>query len=313
MNKEDNMTVLVTGGAGFIASHITDILVESGYETIVVDNLSTGNRSNVNRRCIFYEEDITSPNLKRIFETHQPEYVIHHAAQIDVQKSLNDPVYDAKTNIEGSINLLECCRKYSVRKIIYASSAAVYGEPKYLGIDELHPVNPLSFYGISKHTPEHYIGVYHELYGLEYTILRYANVYGIRQDPKGEGGVVSIFLDKLLKNETPLIYGDGKQTRDFIYVKDIAKANLCAIENGRNEILNIGTGKPTSVIELFECMANLLRSPVKPVYGEKRKGDILHSYFNVDKANRILNWKASWSFDKGLKETVEYYAGKAGL
>lgn len=301
------MKVLVTGGAGFIGSHIVDLLIENGYEVVIVDNLSTGKKEFINKKAIFYKKDITDDDLYEIFEKEKPDYVIHQAAQIDVQKSIDNPVFDAKVNVLGTVNLLECCRKSGVKKVIYASSAAVYGNPEYLPIDEKHKVNPISYYGISKHTAEHYFEVYSQLYGLKYTILRYANVYGIRQDPKGEGGVISIFIDKMLKSERPIIFGDGNQTRDFVYVKDVAKANLLALEKGDNEVVNISTNKPTSINELVEIMNKIMNISLEPIYTEPRKGDIVHSYLDNKKALDVLGWKPEYSLEDGLKETIEYY------
>ncbi|AFK85625.1 MULTISPECIES: SDR family oxidoreductase [Thermoanaerobacterium] len=301
------MNILVTGGAGFIGSNIVDLLIDNGYDVAVVDNLSTGKKENINKKARFYNIDITDDDLYKVFEYEKIDIVIHHAAQIDIQRSINDPVFDAKVNIIGTINLLECCRKYDVKKIVYASSAAVYGDPEYLGVDEKHRVNPISYYGISKHTPEHYIKVYNELYGLKYTILRYANVYGIRQDPKGEGGVISIFIDKMLSGKNPVIFGDGNQTRDFIYVKDVAKANLLALEKGDNEIINISTNRSTTINELVEIMNKFMEKPLKPIYKEPRKGDILHSYLDNKKAKDVLRWKPDYSLEDGLKETIKYY------
>ena len=212
------MEVLVTGGAGFIGSNIVDGLIEADHQVIVVDNLSTGKKENLNEQAEFYNLDLEDQELKEIFRENEISHVIHHAAQIDVQHSIKDPLFDAQNNILSTINLLECCRAYNVKKIIYASSAAVYGEPDYLPVDEDHPIKAMSPYGISKHTPEHYIKMYSELYNLKYTIFRYANVYGPRQDPKGEGGVVSIFVDKMLAEERPVIFGDGQQTRDFVLI-----------------------------------------------------------------------------------------------
>lgn len=301
------MNILVTGGAGFIGSNIVDLLIDNGYDVIVVDNMSTGKKENINKKARFYNIDITDDDLYKVFEDEKIDIVIHHAAQIDIQRSINDPVFDAKVNIVGTINLLECCIRYGIKKIVYASSAAVYGDPEYLGVDEEHKVNPISYYGISKHTPEHYIKVYNELYGLKYTILRYANVYGIRQDPKGEGGVISIFIDKMLNGERPVIFGDGNQTRDFIYVKDVAKANLLALEKGDNEIINISTNKATTINELVEIMNKFMEEPLKPIYKEPRKGDILHSYLDNKKAKDVLGWKPDYELEDGLKETIEYY------
>ncbi|MEG6569730.1 SDR family oxidoreductase [Thermoanaerobacterium thermosaccharolyticum] len=301
------MNILVTGGAGFIGSNIVDLLIDNGYDVIVVDNMSTGKKENINKKARFYNIDITDNDLYKAFEDEKIDIVIHHAAQIDIQRSINDPVFDAKANIIGTINLLECCRKFDVKKIVYASSAAVYGDPEYLGVDEKHRVNPISYYGISKHTPEHYIKVYNELYGLKYTILRYANVYGIRQDPKGEGGVISIFIDKMLNGERPVIFGDGNQTRDFIYVKDVAKANLLALEKGDNEIINISTNKATTINELVNIMNKIMNASLKPIYAVPRKGDIVHSYLDNKKAKDVLGWKPDYELEDGLKETVEYY------
>ncbi|UZQ83672.1 SDR family oxidoreductase [Thermoanaerobacter sp. RKWS2] len=304
------MKVLVTGGAGFIGSNIVDLLIENGHEVVIVDNLSTGKEEFINKKAIFYKKDITDDDLYEIFEKEKPDYVIHQSAQIDVQKSIDNPVFDAKVNILGTVNLLKCCRKSGVKKVIYASSAAVYGNPEYLPIDEVHKINPISYYGISKHTPEHYFEVYRQLYGLKYTILRYANVYGIRQDPKGEGGVISIFIDKMLKGERPIIFGDGKQTRDFVYVKDVAKANLLALERGDNEVVNISTNKPTSINELVEMMNKIMNTSLEPIYTEPRKGDIVHSYLDNKKALDVFGWKPEYSLEEGLKETIEYYKGE---
>ena len=304
------MKILVTGGAGFIGSHIVDLLIENGYEVVIVDNLSTGKEEFINKKAIFYKKDITDDDLYEIFEKEKPDYVVHQAAQIDVQRSIDDPVFDAKVNVLGTVNLLECCRKSGVKKIVYASSAAVYGNPEYLPIDEVHKINPISYYGISKHTAEHYFEVYSQLYDLKYTILRYANVYGIRQDPKGEGGVISIFVDKILKDERPIIFGDGNQTRDFVYVKDVAKANLLALEKGDSEVVNISTNKATSINKLVELMNEIMNTSLEPIYAEPRKGDIVHSYLDNKKALEVLGWKPEYSLKDGLRETIECYRVK---
>ncbi len=301
------MNVLVTGGAGFIGSHIVDKLINEGLDVVVIDNLSTGKLENLNEKAKFYNLDITSNQLSTIFQQEKIDVVIHQAAQIDVQKSLQDPVYDSKVNINGTVNLLECCRKYNVSKIIYASSAAVYGKPEYLPIDEKHPIQPMSFYGISKFTPENYFRIYKELYGLNYTILRYSNIYGPRQDSKGEGGVIAIFIDKLLNEQTPIIFGDGEQTRDFLYVEDVAEANFRAIFKGDGEILNISTNTRISVNQLYTELTKILQLDFKPVYREARPGDILHSSLNNQKAIQILNWQPKYTFSEGLLKTVSYY------
>lgn len=302
------MKVLVTGGAGFIGSNVVDLFISEGNDVIVVDNLSQGKIENVNNGARFYKCDILEMDkLEVIFTTEQPEVVIHNAAQIDVQASLKKPSMDAEINIKGTINILECCRKFEVRKIIYPSSAAVYGDPKYLPVDEEHEVNPISFYGISKHTPEHYIKTYAELYNIKYTIFRYANVYGIRQDPKGEGGVISIFIDKFLSNKVPIIFGDGEQTRDFIYVKDIARANLAALNNGDNSICNISTQTQISVNQLVKTMKDVFESDLEAIHEEERCGDIKDSSLKNDKAENLLQWAPKYSLENGLRETCEYY------
>lgn len=307
------MKVLVTGGAGFIGSHIVDKLVELKHRVCTIDNLATGNRVNINKGATFYKCDITEiEKLRLVFQVERPEIVIHHAAQIDVQASIKNPVFDAKNNIIGTINILECCKDYGVRKIIYPSSAAAYGEPEYLPVDEKHPLEPISFYGISKHTPTHYIKAYSALYELKYTIFRYSNVYGMRQDAKGEGGVVSIFVDKLLKNQSPFIFGNGEQTRDFIYVKDVASANILALDKADNEIMNISSNKTTTVNMLFKMMRDIAGSDVKAIYKEARKGDIEHSYLDNSKAERKLDWRTRFTLEDGVRETIEYYKDLQG-
>jgi len=302
------MKVLVTGGAGFIGSNIVDELIDKGHQVTVVDNLSTGKKENLNDQAKFYQLDIREQELEEVFKENEITHVIHHAAQIDVQHSIKDPLFDAQNNILGTINLLECCIAYNVEKIIYASSAAVYGEPDYLPVDEEHPIKAMSPYGISKHTPEHYIKMYKELYNLKYTIFRYANVYGPRQDPKGEGGVVSIFVDKMLAEESPVIFGDGKQTRDFIHVYDIVKANLLALEKGDNILVNISTENRDSVNDLVDYLNEILPYNLETIYEEARKGDILHSSLANGKAKKLLGWTPDYELKAGLEQTVEYYS-----
>jgi UDP-glucose 4-epimerase len=301
------MNILVTGGAGFIGSHIVDRLIDLGHSVSIIDNLSTGKISFLNQKADFYEYNILDDGIDKVFETVRPEVVIHHAAQIDVQTSLKQPSLDASLNILGTIKLLESCKNHGIRKFIYASSAAVYGTPEYLPVDENHPIQPLSFYGISKHTPEHYIQAFSYLSGIDYTILRYANVYGIRQDPKGEGGVISIFIDKLLGGQTSSIYGDGEQTRDFIYVKDIVEANMAALEHGSKGIYNISNNKQTSINELLKLMSSLCDKSLSPNYLAPRAGDIIHSCLDNKAAIKALGWKPEYDLTTGLKETCEYY------
>lgn len=298
------MKVMVTGGAGFIGSHIVDRLIELNHDVCIVDNLSTGKYENVNKYARFYKYDITNLDAMRIiFNFEKPNILIHNAAQISVQTSLKKPSMDAYSNIFGTINVLQCCVEYGVSKIIYPSSAAVYGDPKYLPIDEKHPIQPISFYGISKHTPEHYIKTYSSLYGLRYTIFRYANVYGPRQDANGEGGVISIFIDKILNNEPIVIFGDGEQTRDFIYVKDVAEANIRALKRGNDEIINIGTNNPISINELWHVMEDISKREKCAIYKEERKGDIKHSYLNNIKAKYELGWNFKYNIHDGILES----------
>jgi UDP-glucose 4-epimerase len=299
--------VLVTGGAGFIASNIVDELIEQEHEVYILDNLTSGKLDNINPRANMFQMDITDPGIHSIFMHCRPEIVIHHAAQIDVQASLNNPLLDAKVNILGTLALLEQCKVHHVQKFIYASSAAVYGNPEYLAVDEDHRLYPTSFYGISKQTPEHYIRVYSEIFNLDYTIFRYSNVYGIRQEPKGEGGVICIFLDKLLHGLTPTIYGDGEQTRDFIYVKDIVAANLAALNEGSCSIFNISSDEQISINELLKKMNKINGIEVQPNYLPARAGDIIHSRLANTAAIRYLKWQPLYSIEQGLSETYQYY------
>ncbi|MDR3587309.1 MAG: NAD-dependent epimerase/dehydratase family protein [Desulfosporosinus sp.] len=302
------MKILVTGGAGFIGSHIVDHLIMNKYEVAVLDNLITGKEENINPSSAFYRVDISDyKSLEKVFKIENPHCVIHHAAQTNVQQSIVNPIFDAETNILGTINLLRCCVKFETEKIVYASSAAVYGNPIYLGITEEHTIEPLSFYGSSKQTPEQYIKIYSDLYNLDYTILRYANAYGIRQDPKGEGGVVSIFLDKLLDQKQPVIFGDGTQTRDFIYVEDIALANMAAIHLGSRQIVNISTNQPTSLLTLLDMMNEICGTKISPIFMDAKQGDIKTSYLNNRKASQFLSWEPLYSLCQGLRFTAEYY------
>ena len=302
------MKILLTGGAGFIGSNIVDSLISSGHDVVIVDNMSRGKKANINPEATFYEMDILSPEMDDIFNKEKITHLIHHAAQIDVQHSIQDPIFDASNNISGTIKLLEYCKKYDLEKFIYASSAAVYGDPDYLPVNEKHPIKAMSPYGISKHTPEHYIKMYHKLYGLKYTILRYANIYGQRQDPKGEGGVISIFIDKMLAGLQPIIFGDGEQSRDFIHVNDIVNANLKALEKGDNQLVNISCNTQNTVNDIYQIINDLLHTQLEPIYKEERKGDIRHSYLDNTKALKVLNWEPEYNLREGLKLTIDYYA-----
>lgn len=301
------MRVMVTGGAGFIGSHIVENLLRDNHEVFIVDNFSAGKKENLVSEVPVYNMDITDPGIAAVFEEVRPRALIHQAAQVAVPVSLKDPVFDARVNIIGTLNLLEACRIYGVEKVVFASSAAVYGNPNYLPVDEEHPLRPLSGYGISKHAVERYLEVYQELYGLKWTALRYANVYGPRQDALGEGGVVAIFIDKLLHNRRPTIFGDGEQTRDFVYVKDVAAANVQALTMGDHQILNISTGQAATVNELYALLQQEVGFSLPPEYGPPRAGDIVHSYLDNHRAVSQLNWKPRYSLARGLKETVKHY------
>ena len=302
------MKVLVTGGAGFIASHVVDAYVKEGFEVVVVDDLSTGRLSNLNPEVTFYKLDIRSPQLAEVFKKEKPDYINHHAAQMDVRRSVLDPLFDANVNILGSINLIECAKKFKVKRFIYISTGgAVFGEPEYLPCDENHPINPICQYGISKHTVEHYLFLYHLNYGLDYVVIRYPNVYGPRQDPCGEAGVVAIFTRAMLRGEQVTINGDGEQARDFVFVKDCARANVLALKtNNINTIYNIGCGQGTTVNEIFTLLKEITGYPRDPNYGPAKIGETRRIYLSAGKARQELGWMPIVDLEEGLKRTVEY-------
>jgi len=297
--------ILVTGGAGFIGSHIVDKLIENTHDVIILDNLTTGNKNNINPKAEFVNADIRDKDLNEKINFKDVEVIIHQAAQINVRSSVENPMHDANINVLGTINILEMMRKYDINKIVFASSGgAVYGEPNYLPVDEDHPITPLSPYGLSKYVGEEYIKLYNRLYGIEYAILRYSNVYGERQDPRGEAGVISIFIDKMLKNQSPIIFGDGNQTRDFVYVGDVAKANLMAL-NWKNEVVNIGTGKETSVNELYKIIANELNYKNEPIYDKPREGEVYRIFLDIKKAQN-LGWIPDVDLKEGIKKVINW-------
>lgn len=296
--------ILVTGGAGFIGSNITDLLVCEGFDVTVVDNLSTGKRENLNPQARFYQCDITSDELHSVIDEVRPECVIHHAAQIDVRRSVTDPAMDAQVNIVGSINLLEACRRSGVRKVIYSSSAALYGDPQYLPVDEDHPVLPNSQYGVSKHAVEHYLSVYRSVYGLEYTVLRYANVYGPRQDPQGDGGVAAIFTHRVKNGQVCTIFGDGHQTRDFVYVRDVARANLLALDRGDGMILNVGSQHETSITELVHLLSSVLDRDVDVDYSPERAGEVSRSVLSNARIKEALGWEPHYDLYSGIRDLL---------
>ncbi len=301
--------ILVTGGAGFIGSHVVEVFLEKGYEVVILDDLSTGRESNLNPRAKFYKMDIRSPEVRNIFEMEKPDYISHHAAQMDVRRSVAQPLFDADVNILGSINLIECAKEFGVKHFVYISTGgAVYGEPDYVPCDEAHPINPICQYGASKHTVEHYLFMYNVNYGLNYTVLRYPNVYGPRQDPHGEAGVVAIFTGKMLAGEPVVIYGDGEQTRDFVYVGDCAFANYLAVTvDHKPGIYNIGWGRPTSVNDIFNTLAKVTQFPHAAAFDSAKVGETRHIYLDATKAKNELGWSPTLSLEEGLKKTVDYF------
>lgn len=299
------MRILISGGAGFIGSHIAEATLLQGYETYVLDNLSTGKRENLHPHVHLIEGDLTDYPLLTLFKEIKPDYLIHEAAQASVPASLRDPARDAEVNILGTVRLLDAARKTGVQKVVYASSAAVYGDPVRLPIDEEHPQKPLSFYGVSKYVPEYYLALFGRQYGLSYTALRYANVYGPRQVAHGEGGVVAIFTDKILRGEKISVFGDGEQTRDFIHVSDVVAANLSALTRGDGEIFNIGTGVSTSIKTLIEVMEQVIGRTIEKEYLPPREGDIRDSLFRIEKAKAGLAWSPKVNLEEGLRLTIK--------
>lgn len=299
------MKILVTGGAGFAGSHIVDTFIAAGHDVVVVDNLFTGSKDNLNPQAKFYEMDINDPKLHDMIEAEGIQAISHQAAQIKVPLSIKDPAIDAHINIMGTIHVLEAARKYGL-KIIFAASAAQYGTPQYLPLDEQHPLNPLSFYGLSKKVDEDYIRMYGELYGVNYTILRYANIYGPRQGRFGEGGVISIFLEQMIKGQPVNIEGDGGATRDYIYIGDVAQANLIALTSDKNLTVNISTATKVSVNELYQTMKELTGYPLDATHGPARVGDIYHSTMSNDLAVAELGWKPQTSLRDGLAKTIDW-------
>lgn len=300
------MKALVTGGAGFIASHIVDRLINEGCQVVVIDDLSTGNEDNLNPKAKHYRMDIRSPELADVFEAERPDYVSHHAAQSLVMRSLREPMLDCWLNIEGSINIIHLAYRFGVKKVIYASTGgALYGEPEYLPADEKHPIKPLSPYGISKHTVEHYLFMYSVNYGLNYTVLRYPNLYGPRQNTHGEAGVVAIFTQMMLDGKRPVIFGDGTATRDYVYIDDIVDANILAMQRGDRGIYNLGSNKETSVNQIFMLLKKELSFTMDPIYKPKRAGEVHRIYLTNEKAKAEMGWAPKVALEEGIKRTVE--------
>ena len=302
------MRILVTGGAGFIGSQVADRFVSLGHEVAVLDNLSTGLREFVPAAARFYQANLTEPAaVERCLAEFRPEVVDHHAAQIDVRRSVTDPVFDATVNILGGIQLLLACTRHGVRKVVYASTGgALYGEGRSLPATEEHPVNPEAPYGASKHALEHYLYLWKRLHGLDYTVLRYPNVYGPRQNPHGEAGVNAIFIGQMLRGQRPRIFGTGEQVRDYLYVGDVVDANEQALTLGGGEMLNLGTGVGISVNQIFRELRSILQFADEPIYEPARPGEVQRIFLDASKARRILGWAPKTPFREGLRRTVEW-------
>lgn len=308
------MKILVTGGAGFIGSHVQDAYLDAGHDVVVMDNLYTGRKEFVNPRSKFYEVDIR--NSHRVFEVFAQErfdVVNHHAAQMDVRASVSDPVFDADTNIIGGLNLLEASVKTGVKQLLFSSTGgAIYGEQDFFPADESHPLRPDSPYGVSKLSLEKYIDYYRKVHSLCYVILRYANIYGPRQNPHGEAGVVAIFSKHLTEGISPTINGDGKQTRDFVYVSDVVQANLAAVGHRDSAVVNIGTGVETDVNTVFSILAGAAANAVTPVYGPPKKGEQTRSVLDSTLARQVLGWEPSTDIKDGLRKTFAYFSASGG-
>lgn len=303
------MKILVTGGAGFIGSHIVDELIKKNHKVVVMDNLSTGRKEFINQKAKFYKMDIRSKDVEKVFAKEKFDIVNHHAAQKDLRLSVKDPVFDADINILGSLNLLQSCVKYGVKKFIFASSGgAVYGDVKNFPVaEDYQPLQPVSPYGIAKLSIENYLFYFKKEFNLDYVALRYSNVYGPRQDPYGEAGVIAIFMKKLLANEQPVINGDGKQTRDYVYVSDVVKTNISAINKRVSGAFNIGTGIETSVNKLYALIAQTVGANKKAVHGPAKPGEQRRSSVDFKKAQKILAWRPAYDLNEGLKETYQWF------
>lgn len=304
------MKIVVTGGAGFIASHIVDAYIADGHEVHVIDDFSTGQEKNVNPRAKVHRFDIADPRSARLIEEIKPSVLNHHAAQMDVRRSVADPAFDARTNIIGFINMLEACKNVRVQKVLFSSSGgAVYGDREPIPASERHETLPLSPYGVSKLTGELYLGYYHMALGLPYVALRYANIYGPRQSSAGEAGVIAIFISQLLAGKSPTINGDGKQTRDYVFVGDVVKANLAALETHYVGPVNIGTGIETDVVAICNELRRGIATQVEAAHGPAKLGEQRRSCLDASLAGKVLGWKPEVSLQAGLAKTIAYYRG----
>jgi len=304
MNKEK---ILVSGGAGFIGSNLVDSLIELGYEVLIIDSLVSGKKEYINPKAKFYQIDILSNELEDIFIQEKPDYVFHLAAQIEVSKSMKDPLKDAEINLKGGFNILENCRKYLVKKIIFSSTGgAIYGESKIIPTPESYPTNPLSFYGIHKLSFEKYLKCYNNEYGLDYGILRFSNVYGPRQFKGGEAGVIAIFIDNAVNNNSSIQYGDGSQTRDFVYVDDVVRALISCLKNDCRQEINISHGQEYSLKEIEKSIEKALGREIDIIEKEAKPGEQKRSCLDNSLAKKVLNWEPEIGLEEGIKRTINW-------
>ena len=307
------MKIVVTGGAGFIASHVTDGFIAAGHDVTVIDDLSSGQRENLNPKATFYQLDVQDPGVAEVFRRERPAVLCHHAAQMDVRRSVADPIFDARVNLLGILNLLEQGRQHGLTRVVFASTGgAIYGEQDVFPAPETHKTEPLSPYGIAKLASERYLFFYAATYGISYAALRYANVYGPRQNPHGEAGVVAIFTEKLLRGEQPLINGDGKQTRDYVYVGDLVRANLAALTADFTGAVNLGTGIETDVNTLFGFLCRLCGAQAPERHGPSKPGEQQRSVIDNSLAGRVLGWRPKVSLEEGLRDTVAFFRARSG-
>jgi UDP-glucose 4-epimerase len=301
------MKILITGGCGFIGSHIVDRYVDEGHDVVVLDNLSTGDIKNLNPQAAFYEEDICDEKIEKIFQREKFDTINHLAAQINVRTSVDDPRFDTRVNVIGTVNLLSLGAKYGIQRFIFASSGgAIYGEPEQLPITENFPLNPLSPYAVAKMAAERYIVTFANMYAFHYTILRYSNVYGPRQISKSEAGVISIFINQILDSKECTVFGDGHQIRDYVYVHDVAEANVRALDC-RSDMFNIGTGVATSVNDLIDMLSDIARKKIDHKHSTPRPGEVFKNVLDCSKAASLLQWKPTTLLRQGLHETFEYF------
>ena len=304
------MHIVVTGGAGFIGSHIADAFIERGWRVTIIDDLSTGNHANVNRAATFIERDLRDSSIGKLIAELKPDVVDHHAAQIDVRKSVVDPAFDAEVNIVASLRLLQACVEANVKRFIFASTGgAIYGEPEYTPQDEDHPTQPMSPYGCAKLAVEQYMAYFRAAHRLSCVALRYANVYGPRQNPKGEAGVVAIFVERMKRGDEVTINGDGEQTRDYVYISDVVAANLAVIDDMElGGAFNVGTGVETSVNELYRELTRSFDSPAPAQHAPAKIGEQMRSVLDARKLRRAAALSDPISLRAGLERTVNAFA-----